>query len=179
MISFKLLTGRLKIWIKATRAPFLTAIFMPVALGAAISWSEAGRFDLLTFFMVLAGVSLLHLASNTCNDYFDHVTKNDWVNKNPTPFSGGSRVIQEGMISPRGILVLSLVFFAAGSLIGLWLNHRMGTNVILFLGITGVFLGFFYTALPLKIGYRGIGEIIVGFCWSYYHYTLNIFIFKN
>ncbi|MDP2921117.1 MAG: 1,4-dihydroxy-2-naphthoate octaprenyltransferase [Candidatus Omnitrophota bacterium] len=166
MISFKSLIGRLKIWIKATRSPFLTATFMPVALGAAISWSEAGRFDILTFLMVLAGVSLLHLAANLCNDYFDHVTKNDWLNKNPTPFSGGSRVIQEGMISPKGILVASLVFFCAGSLVGLWLNHRMGTNVILFLGITGVFLGFFYTALPLKIGYRGIGEIIVGFCFG-------------
>ncbi len=166
MISFKSLIGRLKIWIKATRSPFLTATFMPVALGAAISWSEAGRFDILTFLMVLAGVSLLHLAANLCNDYFDHVTKNDWLNKNPTPFSGGSRVIQEGMISPKGILVASLVFFCAGSLVGLWLNHRMATNVILFLGITGVFLGFFYTALPLKIGYRGIGEMVVGFCFG-------------
>jgi len=116
--------------------------------------------------MVLLGVSLLHLAANTCNDYFDHVTKNDWLNKNPTPFSGGSRVIQEGMVSPKGILVFSIACFAAGSMIGLWLNYRMGTNVILFLGITGVFLGFFYTALPLKIGYRGLGEIVVGFCFG-------------
>lgn len=166
MISFKLLIASLKIWIKATRLPFLTATLMPVLLGAAISWSESGRFDILTFFMVLLGVSLLHLAANTCNDYFDHVTKNDWLNKNPTPFSGGSRVIQEGMVSPKGILLFSLACFAAGSMIGLWLNHRMGTNVILFLGITGVFLGFFYTALPLKIGYRGLGEMVVSFCFG-------------
>lgn len=166
MISFKLLIGHLKIWIKATRLPFLTATFMPVALGATISWSEARRFDILTFLMVLLGASLLHLAANLCNDYFDHVTKNDWLNKNPTPFSGGSRVIQEGMIAPKRMLAASLACFAAGSLIGLWLNHRLGTNVILFLGITGVFLGFFYTALPLKIGYRGLGEMIVGFCFG-------------
>ncbi|OGW70903.1 MAG: 1,4-dihydroxy-2-naphthoate octaprenyltransferase [Omnitrophica bacterium GWA2_41_15] len=162
MINFK----RLIIWIRATRAPFLTATFMPVLLGAAISWSEARRFDILTFLMVLLGASLLHLAANLCNDYFDHVTKNDWLNKNPTPFSGGSRVIQEGMIAPKRMLIASLACFAAGSLIGLWLNHRLGTNVILFLGVTGVFLGFFYTALPLKIGYRGLGEIIVGFCFG-------------
>lgn len=166
MINFKRFIDRLKIWIKATRLPFLTATLMPVLLGAAISWSESGRFDILTFFMVLIGVSLLHLASNMCNDYFDHVTKNDWLNKNPTPFSGGSRVIQEGMIAPKRMLAASLACFAAGSLIGLWLNHRMGTNVILFLGIIGVFLGFFYTALPLKIGYRGIGEMVVGFCFG-------------
>ncbi|MDO8603664.1 MAG: 1,4-dihydroxy-2-naphthoate octaprenyltransferase [Candidatus Omnitrophota bacterium] len=162
MINFK----RFAIWVKATRAPFLTATLMPVLLGAAISWSETGRFDFLIFFMVLVGISLLHLATNMCNDYFDHVTKNDWLNKNPTPFSGGSRVIQEGAISPKRILAFSLVFFSAGSLIGLWLNHRMATNVILFLGITGVLLGFFYTALPLKIGYRGLGEIVVGFCFG-------------
>ncbi|OIO33650.1 MAG: 1,4-dihydroxy-2-naphthoate octaprenyltransferase [Candidatus Omnitrophica bacterium CG1_02_40_15] len=166
MISFKSLIGRLKIWIKVARLPFLTATFIPVFLGTAIGWSEAKRFDLVTFFMALVGASLLHLAVNLCNDYFDHVTRNDWLNKTPTPFSGGSRVIQEGMISPKGILAFSLACFTAGSLIGLWLNHRMGTNVILFLGITGVFLGFFYTALPLKIGYRGFGEMVVGFCFG-------------
>lgn len=166
MISFKSGVDKLKIWVKATRASFLTAAILPVLLGAAISWSEAGKFNLLTFLMVIVGVSLLHLAANLCNDYFDHVTRNDWVNKNPTPFSGGSRVIQEGAIAPKGILMFSLACFAAGSFIGLWLNYKIGTNVILFMGIIGVFLGFFYTALPLKIGYRGLGEIIVGFCFG-------------
>lgn len=166
MISFKLFIARFKIWLKAGRASFLTATIVPVLLGTAISWREARRFNLLTFFMVLAGASFLHLGTNTCNDYFDHVTKNDWLNKTPTPFSGGSRVIQEGVITPKGILLFSLACFTIGSLIGLWLNNKIGTNVILYMGIIGVFLGFFYTAIPLKIGYRGFGEIIVGFCFG-------------
>ncbi|MDP2921497.1 MAG: 1,4-dihydroxy-2-naphthoate octaprenyltransferase [Candidatus Omnitrophota bacterium] len=162
MINFK----RLAIWIKATRAPFLTATLVPVILGTVIAWSETGRFSIINFILVVTGISFLHTGTNLMNDYFDHRTGNDLSNKNYTPFNGGSRVIQDGLIRPKGILLFSLACFVIGSIIGLWINYTLKTNVVLFMGIIGVFLGIFYTAEPLKIGYLGIGEIIVGFCFG-------------
>ncbi|MFA4843240.1 MAG: 1,4-dihydroxy-2-naphthoate octaprenyltransferase, partial [Candidatus Omnitrophota bacterium] len=169
-----------KIWLKAARAPFLTATVVPVVLGAAVAWSEAGRFNLFNFLLTLIGIIFIHTATNLANDYFDHKTGNDWLNKTPTPFSGGSRVIPEKLISPRGVLIFSLSCFILGSLIGLWINYRLGTNVVLFMGIVGVFCGFFYTASPVRIGYTGFGELIVGLCFgplvvmgSYYAQALS------
>lgn len=156
----------LKNWLKATRAPFLTGSVIPVALGTAVAWSETGNFNLVYFIWVLAGVSFLHLGTNLANDYFDHQSGNDWLNQNFTQFNGGSRVIQDNLISAKGILVFSLVCFAAGSLLGLWINHQFKTNVVLYLGMVGVFCGFFYTATPLKIGYSGLGEAVVGLCFG-------------
>lgn len=180
MINLKRFIVLSAIYIKAARAPFLTASLISVLLGTAISWSETGKFDLLTFLMILAGVGLLHLAANLNNDYFDHLSGNDRLNTNLTPFSGGSRVIQKRLLTPKAIFAFSLVCFFLSSMIGLWLNYKLGTNVILLLGILGVFLGFFYTALPLKIGYRGFGELIIGFCCgplviigSYYSQTTS------
>lgn len=162
MINFK----RLAIWIKAARLPFLTATIIPVILGTVIAWSETGRFSIVNFILAVTGISFLHTGTNLMNDYFDHRTGNDLSNKNYTPFNGGSRVIQDGLIRPKGILLFSLACFVIGSIIGLWINYSLKTNVVLFMGIIGVFLGIFYTALPLKIGYRGLGEIIVGFCFG-------------
>jgi 1,4-dihydroxy-2-naphthoate octaprenyltransferase len=157
---------RLKIWLKATRAPFLTATLIPVMLGVAIAWSQAAKFNLPYFLLTLLGIAFLHMATNLTNDYFDHKSGNDWLNSDPTPFSGGSRVIQDKLINPSSIIVFAFVCFIIGSLVGLWINYQLKTNVILLLGMAGVFLGFFYTASPLKIGYSGLGELVVALCFG-------------
>lgn len=154
-----------KVWLKAVRAPFFTATIIPIILGSAVAWHDTDLFSWPFFFMTLIGAVFIHAAVNLSNDYFDHVSGNDEANKNPTPFSGGSRVIQENLIPARQILIAALLFFAIGSIIGLYLNFASGKSVILVLGIIGIFLGLFYTAPPLKIGYNGLGEIItlIGF----------------
>ena len=71
-------------------------------------------------------------------------------------------MIQARQIAPIKILYVSLIFFAIGSSIGLYLNYICGKNIILILGAIGVFLGFFYSARPFKIGYGGLGELATG-----------------
>jgi 1,4-dihydroxy-2-naphthoate octaprenyltransferase len=121
-----------------------------------------GKFNLLKFILVLVGVPLFNAGTNLANDYYDHKTGNDEVNTNLTPFSGGSRVIQNGVVPPKHMLIGSFVFFGIGSMIGLYLNAVTPGNLILYLGIFGLLSGFFYTATPVLIGYRGIGEFVVG-----------------
>jgi 1,4-dihydroxy-2-naphthoate octaprenyltransferase len=152
------------IWLKAIRAPFFTATIIPIVLGSVIAWSESGGFHWLYFALALIGGLLIHIGVNLSNDYYDHITRNDWNNKTPTPFSGGSRVIQEGLLKPYQVLIGAMLGFASGSAIGLYFNYVLAGNVIFYLGIAGVFLGFFYTALPIKIGYRGygLGELATG-----------------
>jgi len=147
----------LKIWLKAIRAPFLTATIVPVLLGTAVAWNDINRFNLVYFFLTLFSVLFAHMGTNLANDYFDHKTGNDEANLNPTPFSGGSRVIQDKLLPASSILKASLFSFGIGSLLGLYLVFKLG-YIVLLLGVIGVFLGFFYTATPLKLGYTGIGE---------------------
>ena len=149
-------------WVKALRAPFFTASVVPVLLGAAVAYSHTGRISVPDLILTLIGVIALHAGTNLANDYFDHLSGNDELNSNPTPFSGGSRVIQEGLISPKGVLIYSLSWFALGCLMGLYLNWRHPGNAILYLGLIGVFSGFFYTAVPIRFGYHGLGEMMVG-----------------
>lgn len=153
---------KMKRWIRALRAPFFTASIAPVLLGTTIGWSETGNIRPIEFLLTLVGVIFLHAGTNMSNDYFDHRTGNDEANRNVTAFSGGSRVIQEKLFSPKKILFVALLWFALGSAIGLYLNYKLNGNVVLYLGLVGIFSGFFYTASPLRLGYHGIGEILVG-----------------
>lgn len=152
----------IKIWLKAIRIPFLTATIVPVLLGYSLAWHDTSVFIGTRFLLTLFGAIFIHAGTNLANDYFDHLAGCDEANPTPTPFSGGSRVIQDGTINPGKILFASLTFFILGSAIGLYLNYLCGRNVILILGMIGVTLGFFYSAGPLRIGYGGFGELATG-----------------
>lgn len=161
--DFTIMT-KIKLWIKAVRAPFFTASIVPVILGSVIAWYQFHSINWLYFWLTLAGVIMAHAGTNLANDYFDHTSGNDEANKTPTPFSGGSRVIQNNLIPPIQILIAALGAFMICAIIGIYLNMATGGKVVLVLGIIGIFLGFFYSAAPLRLDYKGwaVGELSVG-----------------
>ncbi|NHJ15064.1 MAG: 1,4-dihydroxy-2-naphthoate octaprenyltransferase [Candidatus Thorarchaeota archaeon] len=154
-----------KAWLAEMRLPFLTGSIIPVVLGAAIAWGRYQAFTLDLFLLTLVAGVCLHLGANISNDYFDHTEDDsgtDDVNiEFIRPFSGGSRMIQSGYLSPREVLTGALVFFAIAGLIGLYLAFIRGI-IILILGIIGACSGFFYTAPPFRLVKRGIGEVFIG-----------------
>jgi 1,4-dihydroxy-2-naphthoate octaprenyltransferase len=116
--------------------------------------------------VTLGGVACVHLGANLANEYFDYKTGCDNQNPEPTQFSGGSRVIQDGLVSSRAIIAASAAFFMAGAILGLYLNSLVPGNAVLIIGIAGIAGGLFYTALPVKLSYRGLGEVTVFFCFG-------------
>ena len=102
---------QLKLWIRTTRAPFFQAVIVPAFLGAAVAWYETGIFFIWYFLLALLAVVCVNAGTNLANDYFDHKSRADDINKEATAFSGGARVIQEGLISPAKIYQASLKFF--------------------------------------------------------------------
>lgn len=165
------------IWIyyTATRPRFLTASAGPVVVGSAAGFAVTGDFLVGLFLLALFGTVLLHSGANVANDYYDHLSGNDEANTNASPFSGGRRYIQEGILSARATLIESLVLLAAGSVCGLIIVFMTKSVFILVLGLIGLLGGFFYTAEPIKLGYRTVGEPAIAFlfgilpvCGAYY-----------
>ena len=140
----------------ATRLPFLTASLVPVALGIAAAATQH-RFNLGLAALTLLGAVAVHLGLNVANDVFDATSGADDYNVNPTLFSGGSRVIQYGLVSLRQMIAISAVAYAAAIAIGLYLASVAGWG-LLWLGLAGVLISFFYTAPPLRLVHRGLGE---------------------
>lgn len=154
--------ARARTVIRVTRAPFFVAVIVPVLLGTAIAWRE-GIFHAGYFLLTLMGIISINAGLNMSNDYFDHLSGNDEVNRELTPFSGGSRVIQDGILSARQVLMWSLFCYLMGIAIGLYLTLVRGWPV-LWLGMAGVFLAFFHNAPPIKLYHLGpgVGELAAG-----------------
>jgi 1,4-dihydroxy-2-naphthoate polyprenyltransferase len=147
------------LFLRATRLPFLTATFVPVLLGIAVA-AWANGFSWWLALLTLIGGACIHLGLNVANDVFDTASGADAANVHPTQFSGGSRVVHYGLLSLRAITLLSLAFYAVGIAIGVGLAAARGWD-LLWLGVAGVILSLFYTAPPLKLVHRGLGEIVV------------------
>jgi 1,4-dihydroxy-2-naphthoate octaprenyltransferase len=153
-LSFGFLT------LRTTRLPFLTATIIPVVLGILIAASD-GAFSLVPALLTIIGASFVQLGLNVANDVFDTVSGADDANVTPTQFSGGSRVIQYGLVSLRQMATLATVFYVLAGIIGLILLATNGSTALLVIGVIGFIVSLGYTAPPLKFVYRGLGEIAV------------------
>ena len=109
----------------------------------------------------MSGALLMHLGANTANDYYDSRLGADDINTTPTPFSGGSRIIQYGLLPGRSVLSISSSTYLAGALIGFYLAFTRGLPILI-IGLIGLLVSWGYTAPPLKLAYRGLGELAVG-----------------
>lgn len=158
--------NKIKLWLRELRAPFFTASVVPVLVGTSLAFAVEGVFLWHLFILAVFAMVFLHAGANIANDYFDHTSGNDWVNKNVTPFSGGSQLIQQKLLSPREVITGSLLCLTIGIAIGLVIYWLTKSNFVLILGIIGAVGGYFYTAWPLRLSYRGAGEIVIAFLFG-------------
>src|SRR5919109_3210138 len=108
------------LWIRTMRAPFLQATFVPVILGSVIAWQLTHVFRWDLFALTLLGGSLIHIATNMLNDYFDYRSGNDLEVRHQNPFAGGGRILTSGLVKPSTHLAVSTTCLVIGCLIGLY-----------------------------------------------------------
>ncbi|MCK5719851.1 MAG: 1,4-dihydroxy-2-naphthoate octaprenyltransferase [Thiomargarita sp.] len=149
-------------WIKATRPQFFTVIILPILLGTVIAKYTQDIFSLPYLILSLLAGILFHASINVINDYFDHLNKTDVYNITPlTPFAGGSRTIQNGILSANQMYYYGLVLLGIAISIGLFLVAKSGL-MLLWIGIIGALSGYFYSAPPFALHSRCLGELLIG-----------------
>lgn len=149
---------RLFYFLQELRAEFLTASLLPAAAGTALAYYHTGRCRWNLLALCLAAVGLVHSGANVLNDYCDSVTGNDACNTDfARPFTGGSRLIQDGLLSRREVLTFAIVLLGAGLLAGLWLAWLTGP-LVLWLGLAGIAGGILYSLPRVGLGAHGLGE---------------------
>ncbi len=136
------------------RLPFLTGSLLPVCAAWALARHSGPR--VLDGLAVLFGVACLHLGSNLFNDYFD-TDRSDRINRYPSPFSGGSRVILDGTMTAKGVMALVVGLFAASALVGVYLFVN-GRGLVAAFGLAGLALGTLYSLGLMNVGF---GELCI------------------
>jgi len=149
----------------ATRPKFFPASALPVLAGTAWGFHAAGSFNLQVFMLALFATVCVHAASNVLNDVGDDSGGTDQQNDDRIyPYTGGSRFIQQGIMSPVEMARWGTTLLALAAIAGLVLIYLKGA-MVLYLGLAGVALGVFYSLGPARLASLGIGEtaVAVGF----------------
>ncbi|HHV71915.1 MAG TPA: 1,4-dihydroxy-2-naphthoate octaprenyltransferase [Clostridia bacterium] len=155
---------KFKSLVKAARFSFLTATIVPVSYGTALGFYK-GKFDFCFFLWTLIGSAILHLGTNLINNYFDYLNGSDVINLNRTPFNGGTDVIVKGQIKAETVAKAAFACYTIGAAIGFYLAYHRGIPVF-YLGMAGIILSYLYSAPPVSLMSRGLGEFTVGLCFG-------------
>lgn len=149
----------------ATRPAFLSVTLVACLIGLASAYRDGVAVDSTTALVTLLFALVAHAGANVVNDYHDARSGADAANvQRLFPFTGGSRFIQNGVLSERqtglfGYTLLALVIPA-----GLWLTWHSGPG-LLAIGAAGLVVGWAYSAPPLALMTRGAGEFAIAAAW--------------
>jgi len=131
-----------------------------------IAWTVDGKFFPEYFLLVMLGLILNHMALNMTDDYYDFRHLVDvFATEEKNPYTGGSGLLSSGEIQPQRMRQVFVVFYILAISIGIFLGIVRGSFVLLLLAV-GFFCAYFYTAPPIRFGYRGLGELAQLFCFG-------------
>lgn len=151
----------LKRYFLAVRPMFLTASVLPVLVGSSWGAIHAGEWQWGVMFLAIVNVALVHASVNVLNDVYDELNGTDRLNQSRVfPFTGGSRFIQNGVLTVNQMKRYALLLLVVATMLGMILVLLKGPAILLF-GLFGVALGFLYSAPPVALASRGLGELAV------------------
>jgi len=141
----------LNVWYHALRPFSYPASIVPVLVGSVMAW-QSGYANWALFLAALVGSIAIQAGTNLANEYFDYTQGVD-----KTDSLGPAGVILQGKLKPKQVLQAATLALAIGVVLGMYIVSQVGL-IILALGLASILAGWFYTAKPFCLGYRGLGE---------------------
>jgi 1,4-dihydroxy-2-naphthoate polyprenyltransferase len=177
--NIQLSTNKFKIWWDTTRWVALPQSAMPALLGGLLAFAH-NKFNWLYFIIAFLGVLVVHAGTNLLDDYGDLKMGGDTIrekvqseSEDPIRIAKAPYVLN-GDISLKQLLLASLILFALGTAACVYLTIQSGWPVAA-IAAAGALICFFYSMPPLKLSYRGLGELVVsasmgpGICLGTYY----------
>jgi 1,4-dihydroxy-2-naphthoate polyprenyltransferase len=153
--------ARVVAFVRLGRPQFLVGGFLLYGLGAAVAVARGRGASLAPrpYLLGQAAITVVQLMTHYANDYFDFAA--DQANATPTRFSGGSRVLPSGVLSPRIAFGASIVLAALGLALAVAVAvcGGAGGSVAAGLLLLAQGLAWAYSAPPFVLHARGLGEL--------------------
>jgi len=164
-------------FLKLSRLPFLTPGLAPFTAGVLLGYLLMSNIPYMGLLLIsYVGLALIMFATYYANEYFDY--EGDVINKEYNKFSGGSRVLSEGLLPRRvGLLALTGTLIVMSIITITYMMFYYSVRPLLaLLAIIGITAGIFYSCPPFRWAYRGIGELWIGFAYGWLTVTSGYYI---
>lgn len=146
----------------STRPWSFTMTFSSVTMGTLLA-ALSGKFSPLTYLLTLAGMIAFHAATNVLNDFFDVRHGVDREGAPTTKYRLHPAAFGQTPLST--ILGFSIGLYALTILAGVYLALVSSASILIVLG-AGVVGSVFYTADPVVLKARAVGEVTVFVMWG-------------
>jgi len=161
-------------WMLAARPKTLTGAAVPVMIGLALAWRDAGAlaFNVVPAVLCVLFAFIMQIDANFINDYFDYLKGNDDETR-----LGPRRACAQGWVSLKAMGRAIALTTALACAVGLPLIIYGGVWLIA-VGVLCVIFCFLYTT---RLSYLGLGDVLVlvffglvPVCMTYYVQTLTV-----
>ncbi len=163
--KYRKILARIRFWLGNARMYSLPQSMM-TALTAAVIAAASPDFSLILAILAILGVALAHLSMNLFDDYFDWLKEKSGWREQLAAQGKRARTkkcpyLESASATTNELLLACCGFAAAALLCGLPIFLVRGAVILWPVVLCGI-LGIFYSAEPLRLSYRGLGEAVIG-----------------
>lgn len=145
----------LRAWWLAARPATLSIAIVPVVVGTALAWREAGGIDWGVALVALVAAMLIQIGTNLFNDVGDYERGTDRPDR-----LGPPRATAMGWLAAAEVRRAAATSFGLALVLGAYLVS-VGGWPIFAIGLASVAAGIAYTGGPRPIAYTASGEFFV------------------
>lgn len=151
-------------WFKNARPISLPQSLLPALTAVALSYGN-NEFSWLAAIACIIGVAFLHLAMNLLDDWFDYKAGSAEARQAVTNEGFRGRMVKypyltSGEATPGQLMKATMGFLAVAAVMGAIVVYLRGWMVLGWVA-AGLLIGVSYSGGPLKLGFRGLGELVV------------------
>lgn len=156
--------NKISFWFRNARPISLPQSMLPALTAVALS-AGTGNFSWIAAVVCVIGVMFAHLGMNLLDDWFDYYKGSGEARlKTATEGFRGRMTkypyLTSGETTPKQLLVAVCIFLGIAAVMGCVVLAIRG-SMILWWMLAGFIIGFSYSGGPLKLGFRGLGEMVI------------------
>lgn len=156
--------GTIKFWLDNARPIALPQSLLPALTTLALSVGT-GSYSMVTAIICVIGIAFAHLGMNLLDDWFDYHKGSAQAREKVASEGFRGRMVKypyitSGKATPKQLLIATSIFLGIAAICGCIVIAIRGWEILYWM-IGGFVLGYSYSGDPLKLGYRGLGEMVI------------------
>ena len=156
--------NKIKFWYKNARPISLPQSMLPALTTVALTYGQ-GEFNWIAALASLVGVVALHLGLNLLDDWFDYKAGSAEARQKVVDEGFRGRMIKypyltSGEATAQQLLKAVACFFAIATMMGCVVFAIRGWVILGWVAAV-LIIGVSYSGGPLKLGFRGLGELVI------------------